>query len=188
MRNACSLRSRRRLARSSRPSRASQKTQPVAGAFEAVIQAIRHGAHRRFTRRRWPSRVDELAQALADLEEGNPLLGHIDGAAGLGVAALAGIAMTDAEAAEAPQLDLVPFGERVGDVVEDRVDDRLGLLLRQVRYLRNFVDQLGFRHRRPTFGSSPVEWRPAPNRPPRSFGPERHASMPLERMSTIVRG
>src|SRR5262245_27327472 len=165
MRNACSLRCRRRLARSSEPSRALQKTQPTAGVFEAVIQAMRHGAHRRFTRRRRPSRVDELAQALADLEEGNPLLGHIHGAAGLGVAALAGIAMTDAEAAEAPQLDLVPLGESVGDVVEDRVDDRLRLLLRQVRYLRDLVDQLGFRHRRPTFGSSPVEWRPEAESP-----------------------
>src|SRR5262245_30818194 len=188
MRKACSLRCSTRLARSSWPSRALQKTQPVAGAFEAVIQTMRHGAHRRFTRRRRPSRVDELAEALADLEEGDALLRDIDGAAGLGVAALAGIAMANAEAAEAPQLDLVPLGERVGDVVEDRVDDRLRLLLRQVRYLRDFVDQLGFRHRRPTFGSSPVEWRPAPNRPLRSFGPERHASMPLERMSTIVRG
>src|SRR5262245_63957973 len=100
MRNACSLRCRTRLARSSRPSRALQKTQPVAGAFEAVIQAMRHGAHRRFTRRRWRSRVDELAQALADLEEGNPLLGHIGGATGLGVAALAGGAVARTEAAE----------------------------------------------------------------------------------------
>src|SRR5262245_43645913 len=140
MRNACSLRCRRRLARSSEPSRALQTTQPTAGASEAVIQALRDGAHRRFTRRRRPSRVDELAQALADLEERDPLLGDVDGAAGLGVAAFAGIAMTDTEAAEAPQLDLVPFGESVGDVVEDRVDDRLRLLLRQVRYLRDFVD------------------------------------------------
>src|SRR4029453_12947154 len=163
MRNARSLRCRRRLARSSWPSRALQKTQPISGAFEAVIQVMRHGAHRRFTRRGRPSRVDELAQALADLEERNTLLGNIDRAAGLGVAALAGVAMTDAEAAEPPQLDLVPLGESVSNVVEDRVDDSLGLLLRQVRQLRDFVDQLGFRHRRPTFGFSPVEWRPAPN-------------------------
>src|ERR1700745_776671 len=115
MRKACSLRCSRRLARSSRPSRALQKTQPATGAFEAVIQAMRHGAHRRFTRRGRPSRVDELAQALADLEERNPLLGDIDGAAGLGVAAFAGVAMADPKAAEAPQLDLVPLGKSVGD-------------------------------------------------------------------------
>ena len=51
--------------------------------------------------------VDELAQALADLEERHPLLGHADAVAGLGIAALAGVAVADAEAAEAAQLDLV---------------------------------------------------------------------------------
>src|SRR5688572_30364727 len=64
------------------------------------------------------SRVDQLAQTLADLEEWHPLLGHVHGAPRLRVAALAGVAVTDAEAAEAPELDLVALGESVGDVVE----------------------------------------------------------------------
>ena len=42
---------------------------------------------------------------------------------------------------------LSPFDKRVGDVVEDRVDDRFRLLLGQVRDLGNLVDQVGFRHR-----------------------------------------
>ena len=62
--------------RGRRPSAsASQKTQPASGAFGRSIQAMRHGAQRRSTRRGRPSGVDELAQALADLEERHPLLG-----------------------------------------------------------------------------------------------------------------
>src|SRR5919109_394907 len=165
MSKACSLRSSTSSWRSSRWSRALQKTQP-AGAFAARIQAMRHGAHRRLTSARDPSRVDELAQALADLEEGNALLGNVHGAAGLGVAALAGVAVTDAEAAEAPQLHLVPLGEGVGDVVEHRVDDGLRLLLGEVGDLGDLVDQLRFRHLPP----------PSALRVERALGPGNSAS------------
>src|SRR5437773_11127073 len=92
----------------------------------APTYAIRHGAQRRFKParaasvrgRRGLSRVDQFPQPLADLEEGHPLLRDVDRAAGLGIATLARVAMTDAEAAEAAKLDLVTFAERVGDVVE----------------------------------------------------------------------
>src|SRR5207244_5936616 len=101
------------------PSRALQKTQPAAGCAPR-IQAIRQGAHRRFKTPGGPSRVDELSQALANLEEGNALLRNVHGAAGLRIATLARIPVADAEAAEPPQLHLVALRERVGDVVEDR--------------------------------------------------------------------
>src|SRR5438552_4397743 len=84
---------------------------------------MRHGAQRRFTPPGQASRVDEFAEALADLEEGHPLLGYVDGAAGFRITSLARIPVADTEAAEATKLDFVALGQRVGDVVEDRVAD-----------------------------------------------------------------
>src|SRR5215470_4026997 len=136
---------------------------------------IRHGAQRRFTRRCYAaSRVDELAQSLADLEEGNPLLGNVDAAAGLRITPLAGGAVPDTEATEAPQLDLVAFGEGIGDVVEDRVDNGFRFFLRQIRDFRDFVDQLGLGHARHRLTS-----REPPRRPP-------DRSTVIRRMSTSV--
>src|SRR5687767_7403225 len=118
MRKACVPRCTMREARSSASASALQKTQPEA--FRAPpMYAMRHGAHNRFTPGGDSSGVDELAQPLADLEEGHALLGHVHAGAGLGVTALARVAVADAEAAEAAELDLVALGERVGDVVED---------------------------------------------------------------------
>src|SRR5262245_34513709 len=108
---------------------------------------MRQGAQMRFTPPRWASAVDELAQSLSYLEERHPLLGNVDARPGLGIAALSRVAVADPEAAEASKLDLVALRQRVGDVVEDRVDDRFRLLLGQARDLRNLVDQVGFRHR-----------------------------------------
>src|SRR6266498_5944260 len=61
-------------------------------------------------------RIDQLAQPLTDLEERYPLLGYADGVARLGVPALAGVPMPDAEAPEPAQLDLVPLAQSLGDV------------------------------------------------------------------------
>src|SRR6266403_632617 len=108
---------------------------------------MRQGAQRRFTPPEGASAVDELAQSLSYLEERDPLLGHVDARSGLGIAPLSRVSMTDPEAAEAPELDLVALRQRVGDVVEDRVDDCFRLFLRQARDLGNLVDQVGFRHR-----------------------------------------
>src|SRR5215813_4348809 len=108
---------------------------------------MRQGAQRRFTPTGAASAVDELAQSLSYLEERHPFLGDVDARSGLGIAALSRVAVADPEAPEAPKLDLVPLRQRVGDVVEDRIDDRFRLLLGQARDLRNLVDQVGFRHR-----------------------------------------
>src|SRR5215470_3334088 len=107
---------------------------------------MRHGAQRRFTPPGRASRVDEFPEALSDLEEWDPLFGNVDGAAGLRIASLARIPVANTEAAEATKLDLVALGQRVSDVVEDRVDDGLGLFFRQVGELGDLVDQLGFCH------------------------------------------
>src|SRR5215510_12586683 len=108
---------------------------------------MRQGAQRRLTPLGRTSAVDELAQSLSYLEERDPLLGDVDARSGLGIAALSRVAVTDPEAPEASKLDLVALRQRVGDVVEDRVDDRFRLFLGQARDLRDLVDQVGFRHR-----------------------------------------
>src|SRR6185436_4724713 len=66
------------------------------------------------------SRVDQLLQALAHLEEGHPLLGHAHRGAGLRIAATAGVAAPHPEAPEPAELDLLDSGQRGGDAVEDR--------------------------------------------------------------------
>src|SRR5881392_1056416 len=147
MRKARSRRQSTRLDRSSPPERAAQNTQPT-GARAAPTYPMRQGAQRRFTPGGESSRVDELAQSLSDLEERDPYVGDVHARPGLGVAPLARVPVTDTEAPEPPQLDLIALRQRVGDIVEDRVDDRLGFLLGQVRDLRDFVDQVRFGHRR----------------------------------------
>src|SRR5438093_13482661 len=146
MRNALDRRASRRLFLSSEPERASQNTHPPE-VLAAVMYVMRQGAQRRFTPPAGASAVDELAQSLSYLEEGDPFLRNVDARPSLGIAALPRIAVTDPEAPEAPKLDLVALRQRVGDVVEDRVDDYFGLFLGQARDLRNLVYQVGFGHR-----------------------------------------
>src|SRR5262245_57740250 len=64
-----------------------------------------------------PSRVDQLLEALADLEERNALLGNTDGRARLRVATAPGIPASHPEAPESTQLDFLDAGERRGDAV-----------------------------------------------------------------------
>src|SRR6266850_8472113 len=108
---------------------------------------MRHGAQRRFTPPGWASAVDEFSESLSYLEERHALLRDVHARPGLGIAALPGIAVTDPEASEASQLDLVSLRQGVGNVVEDGVDDRFRLFLGQARDLGNFVDEVGFGHR-----------------------------------------
>src|SRR5206468_10955727 len=125
---------------------ASQNTHPPE-VLAAVMYGMRQGAQRRFTPPGGASTVDELAQPLSYLEEGHPLLRDVHARSRLGIAALSRVPVTDPEAPEASKLDLVALRQRVGDVVEDRVDDRFRLFLGQAGDLRDFVDQVGFRHR-----------------------------------------
>src|SRR5262245_23127771 len=111
------------------------------------------------------SRVDQLLEALADLEERNTLLGNADGRARLRVATAPGVPPANPEAPESTQLDLLDAGKRRGDAVEDRVHDELGFLLGQVRDLGDLVDEVGLRHRRhshpPSTGSQPASVKKA---------------------------
>src|SRR5688572_14040597 len=73
--------------------------------------------------------VDQFLQFLAGLEVRDLLRRHFQLLPGLRIAAGAGLAAAQAEAAEAAELDLLSGAEGVDDGVEDDVDDRLGLLL-----------------------------------------------------------
>src|SRR5215467_7897292 len=93
------------------------------------------------------SRVDQLLQALADLEEGHALLRHAHVGAGLRIAPAPRVAAPDPEAPESPELYLLGSGQGPGDAVEDGVDDQLRLLLGEVRQLGDLVHEVSLRHR-----------------------------------------
>src|SRR5262249_18185479 len=69
--------------------------------------------------------VDPQTQLLPDLEEGHALRVHGHERAGLRVAPLAGLALLHHEAAEAADLDPLAAHQRLGEAVEDLVDDHL---------------------------------------------------------------
>ena len=69
--------------------------------------------------------VQAFAQGLAGLEEGQALRLDRHVFAGARVAAHAGIALFHRKRAEATQFDPVALGQRIGDFVEDGVDDFL---------------------------------------------------------------
>src|SRR5262249_43795101 len=145
MRNARSRRARTRLLRSSEPESAAQNAHRL-GVVAAPTYLMRHGAQRRFTRSGSGSAVDEFSEPLSYLEERHAFLRDVHARPGLGVAPLPGVAVTDSEAAEASELDLVPLRQGVGDVVDDRVDDRFRLSLGRARDIGKFVDEVGRRH------------------------------------------
>src|SRR2546425_3378147 len=117
---------------------------------------MRQGAQRRFTPAGTSSRVDELAQSLSYLEERHPFLGDVDARPRLGIAALARVPVTDAEAAEPPQLDLVALRQRVGDVVEDRVDDRSEEHTSELQSLAYLVCRLLLEKKKKNYDSSHI--------------------------------
>src|SRR5579859_733724 len=89
--------------------------------------------------------VYKILEFLARLEKGNLLWRDFDLFAGLGIAAGAATAFARAEAAEAANLDLVAFLERFDDAVENSLDDRLGLLARELGDAQNLFDEVGLR-------------------------------------------
>src|SRR4029453_18614758 len=104
--------------------------------------------------------VQQLAQLLAGLEVRHRLGGNHDALAPLGVAPGAALAPPHAEAAEAPQLDLVPALQGLDDRREDGVDDDLGVLAGEGGLAPDLVHELGFGHRLATPSRTP-SGRPA---------------------------
>src|SRR5438445_7942774 len=102
------------------------------------------------------SRVHQLLQTLAHLEEGDALFRDAHPRARLGVSPATRVAPADPEAPESPELYLLGPGEGARDAVEDRVDDQLRLFLGEVRQLGDLVHEVRLRHR----GHAPPPRRP----------------------------
>src|SRR5438270_117637 len=77
--------------------------------------------------------IDRRREFLADPEERDHLGGDLDRRLLLRVPSDPRPPVPDAEAPKSPELDLVAFGERLRDPVEDGVDDGLGFLLGEAR-------------------------------------------------------
>src|SRR5262245_3748051 len=135
---------------------ASQKMQPVDGTLASVTYPSLQGVQRRLIGRplAFGRLVDEVLQLFAGLEVRHLLRRHVHAVAGLRIPAFPRLALPQAEAPEAPQLDLFAAMERRHDAVADGIDDDLGMLLREVGHPGDFFDQLGFGHQ---FTSSLVQ-------------------------------
>src|SRR5580704_13814496 len=92
------------------------------------------------------SRIHQILQFLARLEERNLLGGDFHAIAGLGIAADARLALAGAETAEAADLDLVAHPERAHDAVENGFYDHFTVLAGQLRQLGHFIDQISLSH------------------------------------------
>src|SRR5262245_28968419 len=90
--------------------------------------------------------VDEVLQFLARLEVRHFLRRHVHLLARLRIAPLARLAPPQPETAKAAQLDLLAAMQRIDDGLEHGIDDDLGMLLGEVRYATDFLDQFGFSH------------------------------------------
>jgi len=80
---------------------------------------------------------DGVLQSLAGLEEGGLLFRNGDGLEGLGVDALASLALLDAEGAESNECDLVVLLHGFLDGIHERIDHDLGFLLGHLRHVSN---------------------------------------------------
>src|ERR1700722_4581461 len=90
--------------------------------------------------------ADRVLEALAGRERRNPACGDLQHRARLRIAPGARFALADHEAPERDQLDLVTGLERAGDLVEDQIDDLSGLTLRQLVFVGQGLDDIGFGH------------------------------------------
>src|SRR4029453_56288 len=146
-----------------------------ASVFSAPMYAMRHGAQRTCIRTsvdglgvvgRPRLAVDAQAELLATLEERDALREHGDERPGLRVAPLACLALLHDEAAEAADLDPLATDQRLGQAVEDLVDDQLGIAPGEPREeLHHLVDEIALRHGGPPIVGSAV--RPSSCRAPR---------------------
>src|SRR5450830_507912 len=120
--------------------------------FSDIRYSSRHGAKSvsiNFARASG-SPVDELLELLSGLEIRDPFGGDVDLLPGLRVAPHPGAARSKPERAESAKLDLFSLAQRLDDGIEDRLDGDLRLLLIETCRHQNLLDQLGFRHLRPS--------------------------------------
>src|SRR5919204_688494 len=107
------------------------------------------------------SRVYEVFEFLAGLEEGNFLSGNVHAVTGFGIATHAGFALPRAKAAKAANFDLVTGAQRLHDAVKDGLHDHLAVLAGELDEPGNFFDQVSFGHKRITLPVSLGFWQPS---------------------------
>ena len=79
-----------------------------------------------------------------------------DGVTGLGVAGLAALARADLERAEAPQLDDPVRQEAAFDLVEEKIDDLVDVLLADLDQGEDVFDYFGLGKLLPGHGADPA--------------------------------
>src|ERR1700751_661544 len=93
------------------------------------------------------ARIYQVAQFFAGLEVGNTFGRNLNLGSRLWIASYARLALTDPEASESPNLDLVSRLERADHRVEDGVDNHLAVAPGKIANLRDFLNQFCFCHR-----------------------------------------
>src|SRR5688572_27785019 len=97
------------------------------------------------------TRVDELLQLLADLEEREPLGGHRNRLPSSRIATVVGLVGADAEAPIPTDFNTFPLLKRLGHGLEDAVDHELSPGLGELAASRDGFDEFALRH--PGFAS-----------------------------------
>ncbi len=93
------------------------------------------------------SDVQALAHFLAGLEIGHALGVYVDGVAGAGVAALAGVPLSGGKGAEAPKLDPAALLELLGNRIVEGGNHPLDLLAGEIRMIiAKHLHELGTDH------------------------------------------
>ena len=90
--------------------------------------------------------VDKLFQFFTGFEIGDTLRRDLDRRTRLWIAALAGIAFANAKTSEAAKFDLFAVIKRFDNTVKNDLDKLLGVFLRHISFLRDFFNQIRFRH------------------------------------------
>ena len=86
-----------------------------------------------YPRPRSDALIEPFAKLLAGLVEGDVLLADVDANASARVAAFARVAPLHRERAEAAELDPVAARQSLSDLLEDRTDDPLDVVLIEMR-------------------------------------------------------
>ena len=89
-----------------------------------------------------------FAQSLAGLEMRHALGGNLNGLAGAGVAAYAGLAVIDGKAAKAANFNAVTAHQSIAHCIQNGFDGQFGIALVELAKLGGkFFDEIGSGHR-----------------------------------------
>src|SRR5215467_12116557 len=124
---------------------------PRSSPLHCTLCAPRHPEERRQkgTRGRTPCRlllVNHLTQFFTSLKKWHTLRWNLYGITSFGIASFAGIALADTKTPKATQLHLVPFTQSLCDTIQQNVDDRFSLFLRELNLVSDLLDELCLCH------------------------------------------